>query len=277
MIRRLAFVAAFLAVAGPASAEPVTKPIRLFNGKDLANFYTYLGSPTKGGKAYGKNNDPEKIFSVVDADGKPAIRVSGKVFGCFVTEKEYENYHLTVEFKWGKETWPPREKGARDSGILLHCVGEDGAASGVWLESVECQMIEGGTGDFILVKGKNTPSLSVKVKNIPTGAGDKKSPQPYFDPDGMLTKFTGGRINWWGRDPVWKDTVGFRGKNDVERLAGEWNTLECVCDGGNITNILNGKVVNAGTECSHTRGKILFQSEGAEVFFRRIDLAPVKK
>ena len=32
-----------------------------------------------------------------------------------------------------------------------------------------------------------------------------------------------------------------------------------------------------GTEASHTKGQILFQSEGAEVFFRRIDLLPLKK
>ncbi len=87
----------------------------------------------------------------------------------------------------------------------------------------------------------------------------------------------GGRINWFARDPEWKDIKGFRGKHDVEKVAGEWNTLECICDGDKITNILNGIVVNAGTNASHTRGKILFQSEGAEVFFRRIDLLPLKK
>ena len=43
-----------------------------------------------------------------------------------------------------------------------------------------------------------------------------------------------------------------------------------------ITILLNGTVVNVGTKCSHTKGKILFQSEGAEVFFRRIDLEPLR-
>ena len=32
------------------------------------------------------------------------------------------------------------------------------------MESIECQMIEGGTGDFILVKGKNQPSLTSTVE-----------------------------------------------------------------------------------------------------------------
>ncbi len=239
--------------------------IHLFNGKDLTNFYTYLGAPAKGQKPYGRNNDPEKVFTVHDG----VIHVSGKVFGCFVTEKEYENYHLKVEFKWGEKTWPPREGKARDSGILLHCVGEDGAAGGVWMESIECQMIEGGTGDFILVGGKGRPSLTVEA--------EKRGGQYYYQPGASPLTLSSGRFNWYARDPQWKDVAGFRGAQDVENLLGEWNTLECVCNGDKITNILNGKVVNSGSKSSHTKGKILFQSEGAEVFFRKIDLLPVKK
>jgi hypothetical protein len=242
----------------PATADGDSKPVKLFNGKDLTNFYTFL-------KDHGKNNDPEKVFTVQNG----MIRVSGKIFGCFVTEKEYENYHLVVEFKWGKETWPPRKDRAMDSGILLHCVGEDGAAGGVWLESIECQMIEGGTGDFILVKGKNQPTLTVQA--------EKRGGQSYYNPKAEPMNFKGGRINWYARDPAWKDEQGFRGKEDVENPPGQWNRLECICAGDTITNILNGKVVNKGTNASHTRGKILFQSEGAEVFFRRIDLLPLKK
>ena len=262
-MRSFVLIAA-LTITAPLGAQSVTEPIKLFNGKDLTHFYTYLASPKKGEPALGKNNDPEKVFTVVDG----VIRVSGKVYGAFITEKEYENYHLITEFKWGKQTWPPREKATRDSGILLHCVGPDGAA-GAWMESIECQMIEGGTGDFILVKGKNQPTLKATA--------EQRGKQWYYNPKSEAKKFVGGRINWWGRDPEWKDTLGFRGKEDVEHPVGEWNTLECVCAGDKITIILNGKIVNVGTEASHTRGKILFQSEGAEVFFRRIELAPLKK
>jgi len=233
--------------------------VKLFNGKDLTNFYTYL-------RGHGKNVDPDKVFSVVDG----AIRVSGQTFGCFTTEKEFENYHLVVEFKWGEKTWPPRADKTMDSGILLHCVGDDGAAGGVWMESIECQMIEGGTGDFILVKGKNQPKMTAQV--------EQRGKQWYWNPkSGEPKEFAGGRINWYGRDPDWKDVKGFRGKEDVEKPAGQWNTLECVCEGDKITNLLNGKVVNVGTKASHTKGKILFQSEGAEVYFKRIDVKPLKK
>lgn len=267
MMRHLILSPCLLLVAGAVFAEPVTSKIELFNGKDLTNFYTYLGAPKKGEKPYGKNNDPEKVFSVADG----MIRVSGKIYGAFITEKEFDNYRLIAEFKWGSKTWAPREKATRDSGILVHCVGEDGAVGGVWMESIEYQMIEGGTGDFILVKGKSKEAPSLTATVTPKGK------QWYFDPKGEPKKFTGGRINWWGRDPEWKDVVGFRGKQDVENPVGEWNTIECICDGAKITNILNGKVVNAGTQASLTRGKILFQSEGAELFFRKIVLLPLQK
>jgi hypothetical protein len=247
--------------------------VHLFNGKDLKGFYTYLGAPAKGEKPLGKNSDPDKVFSVHDG----MIHVTGKVFGGLITEKEYANYRLIVEFKWGDRTYAPREDKARDSGILLHCVGDDGAAGGVWMESVECQMIEGGSGDFILVKGKETPSLTVESEMRPTGAGDKQHEEPYFKPGAAAKEYKGRRINWLHRDPKWKDVKGFRGAMDAEKPVGEWNRFEITCEGDRITIVLNGTTVNAGTKASLTKGRILFQSEGAEVFFRKIDLVPLRK
>ncbi|GIW82040.1 MAG: hypothetical protein KatS3mg105_3847 [Gemmatales bacterium] len=262
MKKRLLFASALLGMftlvlAIGRSRSDDDDVIHLFNGKDLTNFYTFL-------KGYGKNNDPKKVFTVKDG----MIHVSGEVYGGLITEKEYENYHLIVEFKWGEKTYPPRKDKARDSGILLHCVGEDGARGGVWMESIECQIIEGGTGDFILVAGKNKPSLTVEAEKRDGGLYYKKGAKPIT--------LRGGRCNWFGRDPKWKDVVGFRGANDVEKPVGEWNRVECICKGDSITNIVNGTVVNHGTKASPSKGKILFQSEGAELFFRKIDLKPLK-
>jgi hypothetical protein len=43
-----------------------------------------------------------------------------------------------------------------------------------------------------------------------------------------------------------------------------------------VKQYVNGKLANEGTAPSPTEGKILFQSEGAEVFFRDINLYPLK-
>jgi len=233
------------------------EPIFRFNGKDLDGFYPYVRNRGR--------QDPNGVFSVRDG----MICVSGQEFGGLTTNDEFHDYHLVVEWKWGERTWAPRKKNTRDSGILVHCVGEDGAAGGNWMESQECQVIEGGTGDFIMVGGKGKPSLTCETRVGP----DK---QLYFEKGGKAVTRDSGRFNWWGRDPSWKDVLGFRGARDVEKPAGEWNHMEVVCDGDMITTILNGYVVNIGTKSSLTRGKILFQSEGAEIFFRKIEVRPLK-
>lgn len=247
----------------PAFAKDVPKvkagePTFRFNGKDLTGFYTYLKEH--------KYEDPDGVFTVEDG----VIRVSGKEYGGFATKHEYSDYHLIVEWKWGDETFPPRVDKSRDSGILLHCVGPDGAAGGQWMESQECQIIEGGCGDFIMVGGRGMPSLTVESRTGTDG-------QFYYEAGATPVTRNSGRFNWWGRDPAWKDVLGFRGKSDVEKPAGEWNRMEVICDGDTITNLVNGYVVNRGTKSSLTRGKILFQSEGAEILFRKIEIRPLVK
>ncbi|MBM3459578.1 MAG: DUF1080 domain-containing protein, partial [Armatimonadetes bacterium] len=139
----------------------------------------------------------------------------------------------------------------------------------------ECQIIEGGTGDFILVGGHDkdgnriVPRLTATVRK---GRGN----ETIYDPNGETREFQGGRINWYDRDPDWKDVLGFRGPKDVESPYGQWTRIEVICDGDSITNIVNGKVVNKGTKSSLTRGKIIFQSEGAEIFFRKVELTPLR-
>src|SRR3954447_6453838 len=167
------------------SGEPVLR----FNGKDLTGFYTYTHNA--------KLEDPQKVFTVQDG----LLRVSGEDYGAVTTRDAYRDYHLVVEWKWGDETWAKRKDKTRDSGILLHCVGPDGAVSGHWMESIECQIIEGGCGDLLMVGGKGKPSLTCEIRVGP----DK---QPYFEKGGKAVTRDSGRFNWWGRDPEWKDVLG---------------------------------------------------------------------
>ena len=238
-------------------AVPVKKTIKLFNGRSLDGWYTWLRD-----RGY---QDPNKVFSVANG----MIRVSGEDWGGLGTRQAFRDYHLIVEWKWGGKTWPPREKNTRDSGILVHAVGEDGAYNKTWLESIESQIIEGGAGDFIMVGGKNQPRMTCDVRMDGNQAYWQKGGQP-------LTRDR-SRFNWFGRDPNWKDTIGYRGPKDVEKPMGEWNRQEVVCDGDTITNIINGTVVNYGYNSSHTQGKIQLQSEGAEIYFRRVELRPIGK
>jgi hypothetical protein len=66
-------------------------------------------------------------------------------------------------------------------------------------------------------------------------------------------------------------------KKDAEKPTGEWNTIEVVCEGDKITNIVNGVVVNEGVHASETKGRILLQSEGAEVYYRNLEVRPLSQ
>jgi hypothetical protein len=208
--------------------------VKLFNGRNLDGFYTYLDK-------HGKNNDPDHVFQVENG----VVHVSGTEFGYFITEKEYENYYLHVVFRWGEQTHEPRKDKARDSGVLFHVNGEDK----VWPHSIEFQMIEGGTGDIIMV---GDVTLTVK--------GEAKSK---------------GRFDRFGKGPF-KDVAGYRDpQGEVEKPHGQWNCLELWAVGGTVRYLVNHKLVNEGMGSSLTRGKILFQSEGAEVYFKTMELRPV--
>lgn len=224
--------------AAPADGSiPSTgKAIKLFNGKNLEGFDTFL-------KTKGRSNDPDKVFRVENG----VIHVSGAEYGYIITKNDFENYYLRAEFKWGEATYAPREGKARDSGILFHVVGPDD----VWPRSIELQMIEGGTGDLLVVGGTEA-----------TVKGVKKS---------------SGRFDRFGKGP-WQDIAGYRDPgHEMEKPHGEWNVVELIADGNSIKYFVNGHLANEGTVSSETRGKIVFQSEGAEVFFRNIQLRPLKK
>lgn len=238
--------------------ETKKKAVKLFNGSNLDGWYTFL-------QYRGRNNDPKKVFMVQDG----MIRVSGEEWGCITTDEEYENYRLITEFKWGQTTYAPRLKNARDCGILLHSQGEDGDSQGIWMTSIECQIIEGGTGDFIVV-GDGSKKFEITC----TVAEEKQGNSFVFKPDGRKVTISENRINWYNRDPNWNDILDFRGENDIEKPVGEWNLLECVVKDGEITVFLNGVLVNKATDVKPSKGRIQIQSESAEIFFRRVDLLP---
>jgi hypothetical protein len=101
--------------------------------------------------------------------------------------------------------------------------------------------------------------------------------QAIFKPGGKRETFQHGRVDWYGRDPAWKDERGFRGKNDVQSPHGEWTRMDVFCDGGHIETFVNGTKVNEAFDVSPRAGRIQLQSELAEIFYRRWELWPLDK
>jgi len=61
-----------------------------------------------------------------------------------------------------------------------------------------------------------------------------------------------------------------------EKPLGEWNQYEITADGTKLTLKVNGLVQNEGTDFEVKPGKILLQSEGAEIEFQNIELTPIQ-
>jgi hypothetical protein len=242
LLALLLLVVTIATVAASSDIPPHRKAAVLFNGHGLTQFDTFI-------KTQGLNHDPNHVFQVE----KNVIHVSGKEFGYIITKQEFADDYLRTEFKWGEGTYPPREGKARDSGILYHVTGEQK----VWPMSIEFQIYEGGTGDFWMTDGGALTGMNGVRVTGPAGEAEK--------------------IDRIGKGPE-KDVAGYRDPvGEVENPHGQWNLLELVVQGDHVKQFVNGKLANEGSAAYPAAGKILFQSEGAEIFFRNIKLYPLKK
>lgn len=244
--------------------------IQLFNGRDLDGWYTWL---VDTGRA-----DPRRVFSVTNG----LLRISGDGLGYLATEREYENYRLTVEWRWGATNthWGDRLGRARDSGIFLHATGPDGNShdgNGAFMAAIECNLFQGATGDILLIRGTAADGTLIAPR-VTALVSDQRDADGWFQwqPDGRpRTVERWGRINWLAKSPAWQDIRDFRGSDDVEKPPGEWNLVDCEARGDRLQIRVNGTLVNEALNLKPHRGRILLQCEGSEIFFRRVELRPL--
>jgi hypothetical protein len=233
----------------------------LFNGQNLDGWDTWVGPVEEGGEAVGLNKDPLNIFSVVDLDGENVIRISGEKNASIATTEEFENYHLTLEFKWGDELFD-----RYNSGLLYHSYGDFGVGLGVWMSSHELQLWTGHVGDSYRM-GKSYCEIPM-VQN---------SEGKYEYKKGAATL-----------PSIPKSETQIAAKDaDYEKPMGEWNTIELYCFGRTSVHVVNGNVNminhNSGKYLGEnnieplSKGKIQFQSEGGELFIRNIKIRPLKE
>ena len=248
----------------PEATQP-TEVIRLFDGESLDGFYTWMKDT--------QYEDPRQVFRVTDG----ILHVTGDGLGGLLTKTEYRDYHCVLEFKWGEKTWENRVERTKDSGLLIHAQGADGSYGGIWMPSIEVQIIEGGCGDFILVSGQDTTGKEVPLAVTCEVGRDRDGEVIWQDahPRERFDENNRKRINWYGRDPDWEDVIGFRGREDVESPDGQWTRIDTFAEGGHIRVYVNGVKVNEAFDSSPTFGRLQLQTELAEVFVRRWELWPI--
>jgi hypothetical protein len=216
----LVVVAALMALPPGSADEKDNGWIKLFNGKDLSGWSVYLAPK--------KEADPNKVFKVDDG----ILVCEGMPFGYLITDKEYENYILKLQWRWGKTV---HGKG-RNSGVFVHVVGPNK----IWPKAVEAQLMADHAGDFWLVDG-------FKLK-VDSKRQDPRTAHHYL-----------------------------RMKDHVEKPVGEWNQYEITCTGDSIRVVINDQLVNEGSDAELSKGKILLQSEGAEIHFKDVVLKQLPK
>jgi hypothetical protein len=160
------------------------------------------------------------------------LHVLGKDLGYAMTDKGYSNYHFKVDFKWGERRWGSRTKEKRDAGVCYNISMNE--PDSIWPSSIECQIQEGDVGDFWLL-GFSTIKVN-GIQNVPANHT-------------RMIK-----------------------QKDGEKPYGEWNTVEIISYNGKCVQIVNGVVVNVGEEASNKSGRILLQSEYAEVYYRNVKI-----
>jgi hypothetical protein len=272
-------LAAALVLAAPLSASAKDGWVQLFNGTDLTGWDAWLGIPNRtvtdlpigkypeGGytDALG-HNDIRQVFTVVKKDGKPAIRISGEIFGALTGQEEYDDFHLRLQVKWGEKKFPPRENAVRDSGILYYAVGSLGATKNkAWMRSLECQVQEHDMGDFW---GVDETIVDVEAER----SGEGKDQKTVYKKGAPLVAIDGSP-----RRAI--------KSLDNEKATGDWNTVEVLCLKGTCLHAVNGKVnlvltnprqpTPGGGTVPLVKGRLQIQSEGAEVFYRDIAVRPI--
>jgi Domain of Unknown Function (DUF1080). len=254
--------------------------ISLFNGVDLNDWDGWLGYPDPA-EIYRSFHSADPIgvggigkdFKVVVEDGEPAIYVSGKPWGSLTHRGDYGDYHLSLQFKWGKNSYYPMLRDPLDSGLLYHSGGPQGGVLGTWMRSIEFDVLHGQVGRLVPI------GRSLSFKTTVGRDPDLFSQRRRYMIGGREVDVTGlftGLVSWFAQNAT-----------DQEKSVGDWNTLDLYVLGDRAIHVVNGvpvleawNICNAEHVFGHceplTHGRIQLQAEGSETLFRHVTLEPIK-
>jgi hypothetical protein len=247
----------------------------IFNGKNLDGWYSFLPS-------VGKNQDPNKVFKiedgtihVLDVEGAPP-----DLTGYLATIRDYGHVRVRLEYKFGTKRFGSRAEARRDAGLLYYFFGPDF----VWGNNLELQIQEQDVGDLWINGGVSVTS-PVIAPNVPIWGGGGGAP---FTVKSTFSKGrrAGERRAGSAAGNTYPEIRRILKSGDFENRDG-WNTVEAVLDGDRVVHLVNGRVVFTGNHVMRqdeedptkwtplTTGKICLEAEGAEVWYRNIEVKEI--
>lgn len=235
----------------------------LFNGKNLNGWIVFLGYRAKNEKLH-LNKNTQKVFTVENGEihlYKNYSEDSVVPEGFLATEKEYGNFHLKLEFKWGTKKFAQRVNKKRNSGIMF--LAQD--TVGFWPTSIECQVEVGDVGDIYT---QNNAWITTTVDSFILDPATKNK-IPVYSPDGKTYNHGGEGSRRLAHDARYDKSEG-------------WNTVEIIVKGNKARYYINGKENNRFWNIRYVnpkdpqdtkpllKGRILLQAEATEIFYRNI-------
>jgi hypothetical protein len=210
-----------------ACAQP--KGTSLFNGNDLTGWHADV-------PAMDKDASVKSPFIV-----RNGMLVSlGTPGGHLITDKEYENYRLEVDYRFASVPG--------NCGVLVYA-STPRALYDMFPKSIEVQMENKNAGDFWCIME------DITVPNMEARRGPKDKWGISGDKNRRIQNLT----------------------DNSEKPVGEWNKMVIECKGSEITVWVNGELVNRGSDCTAQKGQIALQAEGSEVEFRKLLLTQLAK
>ncbi|MDX1637809.1 MAG: DUF1080 domain-containing protein, partial [Balneolaceae bacterium] len=159
--------------------------------------------------------------------------------GHLITEREYSNYRLEVEYRFADEPG--------NCGVLVHA-STPRALYGMFPKSIEVQMMHENAGDFwCIVEDITVPDMV-----------ERRGPKEEWG----ITEGKNRRI--------------INLTDGSENPLGAWNSMQIEAVDDSIKVWVNGDLVNFGYDATATMGRIALQAEGAEVEFRKVRLTPIE-
>ena len=240
--------------------------VSLINGRNLDGFYTMLDKSGRG--------VAEKKGMVTFENGM--LHIMGNLVtdepaepGYLSTTREFSNFHLRAEYKYGVKRFPPRLEQKRDNGLLYHLVGDDK----VWPTCIECQIQEGDTCDYFALGGARGSAGrgGGYIGGRPTPASGGPPPQPAASSGGPA-------------QPPPASNRKLRDQGGDFELKDGWNVVEVIAQEDRSSHLLNGVRLNTmsgfeqpdprnpGQFIPLTRGKIAVEIEYAEIWYRRLEI-----
>lgn len=210
--------------------------VPLFNGRDFSGWTFFLEEKGYNAAGQGKISD----FATIRPGG--IIELNPQFHGALMTEQEYLNYDLRVEYRWSDPQ--PRD----DSGVFLRIRPpfvwdmEHGEQARFYMFQIQ----PGNTGD-LWVLGYSESML-------------KSDPSRSYKPFGELELSSNGHIRRHLKT------------RDAELPLGHWNKLDLSIRGKTIKTFVNGVLVNEAKSLVDLPGRIGLESERGRIQYRNIGI-----